>query len=122
MAGAVRGTRGAWGEDYAAAYLRRHGYRILTRNYSCRFGEIDIIASNRQYLVFCEVKLRKSADFAAAREFVDARKQQRLRTTALLYLSQHETPLQPRFDVIEIYAPDGTQTRRPQITHMEDAF
>ena len=85
-------------------------------------AEIDIVASNRQYLVFCEVKLRKSADFAAAREFVDARKQQRLRTTALLYLSQHETPLQPRFDVIEIYAPDGTQTRRPQITHMEDAF
>ena len=64
----------------------------------------------------------KTADFAAAREFVDVRKQQRLRTTALLYLSQHETPLQPRFDVIEIYAPDGTQTRRPQITHMEDAF
>ena len=122
MAGAVKGTKGAWGEECAAAYLRRRGYRILARNYSCRFGEIDIIASNRQYLVFCEVKLRKSADFAAAREFVDARKQQRLRTTALLYLSQHETPLQPRFDVIEIYAPDGTQTRRPQITHMEDAF
>ena len=85
-------------------------------------GHVLPHAANRQYLVFCEVKLRKSADFAAAREFVDARKQQRLRTTALLYLSQHETPLQPRFDVIEIYAPDGTQTRRPQITHMEDAF
>ena len=95
---------------------------VHAMNYRTRLGEIDIIASNRQYLVFCEVKLRKSADFAAAREFVDARKQQRLRTTALLYLSQHETPLQPRFDVIEIYAPDGTQTRRPQITHMEDAF
>ena len=122
MAGAVKGTKGAWGEECAAAYLRRRGYRILARNYSCRFGEIDIIAADRRYLIFCEVKLRKSADFAAAREFVDARKQQRLRTTALLYLSQHETPLQPRFDVIEIYAPDGTQTRRPQITHMEDAF
>ena len=61
-------------------------------------------------------------DFAAAREFVDSRKQQRLRATALLYLSQHESELQPRFDVIEIYAPAGTQTRRPQITHMEDAF
>ena len=61
MAGAVRGTRGAWGEDYAAAYLRRHGYRILTRNYSCRFGEIDIIASDRHYVVFVEVKLRASA-------------------------------------------------------------
>ena len=114
-----RGHRGEW---LAALALRLKGYRILARRYRTRLGEIDIIASNRQYLVFCEVNLRKSADFAAAREFVDARKQQRLRTTALLYLSQHETPLQPRFDVIEIYAPDGTQTRRPQITHMEDAF
>ena len=61
MAGAVRGTRGAWGEDYAEAYLRRHGYRILARNYSCRFGEIDIIASDRHYVVFVEVKLRASA-------------------------------------------------------------
>ena len=91
-------------------------------NYRTRLGEIDIIAADRRYLIFCEVKLRKSADFAAAREFVDSRKQQRLRATALLYLSQHESELQPRFDVIEIYAPDGTQTRRPQITHMEDAF
>ena len=113
---------GAWGEAIAAEALKARGFAVIERNYRSRYGEIDIIASNRQYLVFCEVKLRKSADFAAAREFVDARKQQRLRTTALLYLSQHETPLQPRFDVIEIYAPDGTQTRRPQITHMEDAF
>ena len=91
-------------------------------NYRTRLGEIDIIAADCRYLIFCEVKLRKSADFAAAREFVDSRKQQRLRATALLYLSQHESELQPRFDVIEIYAPAGTQTRRPQITHMEDAF
>ena len=118
----TRDLSGPWGEALAAEYLRKKGWRIEAMNYRTRLGEIDIIASNRQYLVFCEVKLRKSADFAAAREFVDARKQQRLRTTALLYLSQHETPLQPRFDVIEIYAPDGTQTRRPQITHMEDAF
>ena len=117
-----RDLSGPWGEALAAEYLRKKGWRIEAMNYRTRLGEIDIIASNRQYLVFCEVKLRKSADFAAAREFVDAHKQQRLRTTALLYLSQHETPLQPRFDVIEIYAPDGTQTRRPQITHMEDAF
>ena len=122
MAGAVKGTKGAWGEECAAAYLRRRGYRILARNYSCRFGEIDIIASNRQYLVFCEVKLRKSADFAAAREFVDARKQQRLRTTALLYLSQHETPLQPRFDVIEIYGDADTPRRQRRINQIENAF
>lgn len=113
---------GAWGEALAAQFLRKKGYRIEAMNFRTRLGEIDVIASNRRYLVFCEVKLRKSADFAAAREFVDSRKQQKLRTTALVYLSQNETALQPRFDVIEIYAPDGTATRRPQITHMEDVF
>ena len=112
----ARDLLGPWGEAAAAAYLRKKGFRIEAMNYRTRLGEIDIIAADRRYLIFCEVKLRKSA------EFVDSRKQQRLRSTALLYLSQHESELQPRFDVIEIYAPAGTQTRRPQITHMEDAF
>ena len=117
-----RDLLGPWGEALAAEYLRKKGCRIEAMNYRTRLGEIDIIAANRRYLIFCEVKLRKTADFAAAREFVDARKQQRLRSTALVYLSQHETNLQPRFDVIEIYAPDGTATKKPQINHMEDAF
>lgn len=118
----TRDLLGPWGEALAAEYLRKKGCRIEAMNYRTRLGEIDIIAANRRYLIFCEVKLRKTADFAAAREFVDARKQQRLRTTALVYLSQHETNLQPRFDVIEICAPDGTATKKPQINHMEDAF
>lgn len=118
----TRDLLGPWGEALAAEYLRKKGCRIEAMNYRTRLGEIDIIAANRWYLIFCEVKLRKTADFAAAREFVDARKQQRLRTTALVYLSQHETNLQPRFDVIEIYAPNGTATKKPQINHMEDAF
>ena len=118
----TRDLLGPWGEALAAEYLRKKGCRIEAMNYRTRLGEIDIIAAHRRYLIFCEVKLRKTADFAAAREFVDARKQQRLRTTALVYLSQHETNLQPRFDVIEIYAPDGTATKKPQINHMEDAF
>ena len=118
----TRDLLGPWGEALAAEYLRKKGCRIEAMNYRTRLGEIDIIAANRWHLIFCEVKLRKTADFAAAREFVDARKQQRLRTTALVYLSQHETNLQPRFDVIEIYAPNGTATKKPQINHMEDAF
>ena len=69
-----------------------------------------------------EVKLRKSADFATALEYVDRRKQDRIRATASMYLSQNPTKLQPRFDVIEIYAPEGTQTLHPEIRHMEDAF
>lgn len=113
---------GAWGEQIAAEYLRKKKYKIVATNYRCRFGEIDIIAHNRQYLVFAEVKLRKSAKFAAAAEFVDAYKQMRLRTTAELYLTENPTALQPRFDVIEIYAPNGTETASPQINHLEDAF
>ena len=114
--------RGAWGEALAAEYLRKKRYKIEAASYSCKFGEIDLIVSNRKYLVFVEVKLRKSADFATAMEFVDRRKQDRLRTTASVYLSQNPTSLQPRFDVIEIYAPEGIDTKKPVIHHLEDAF
>ena len=106
----------------AAAYLQKKHYKIVTVNYRCRYGEIDLIAANRKYLVFVEVKLRKNNRFANAYEFVDHYKQERLRTTAELYLSQNPTNLQPRFDVIEVYAPDGIETEKPQIHHMEDAF
>ena len=113
---------GAWGEALAAEYLRKKRYQIMEANFRTRIGEIDLIASNRQYLVFVEVKLRKNADFAMAREFVDYRKQGKIRSTAQLYLDYHPTRLQPRFDVIEIYAPEGMETKSPVINHLEDAF
>lgn len=113
---------GAWGEAAAAEYLRKKRYQIVAAGYRCRFGEVDLIAKNRSYLVFVEVKMRKTGDFALAREYVDKRKQDRIRTTASMYLAQNPTELQPRFDVIEIYAPQGTETLHPQINHMEDAF
>lgn len=113
---------GAWGEALAATYLKNKKYRLIAMNYACRFGEIDLIVSNRQYLVFVEVKLRKSDKFARAADFVDYHKQNRIRLTAEMYLSQNPTQLQPRFDVIEIYAPEGTKTRQPEIYHLEDAF
>ena len=56
---------GAWGETLAAQYLRKKWYRIVAANYRCRFGEIDLIAKNRRYLVFVEVKLRKNEYFIA---------------------------------------------------------
>ena len=113
---------GSWGEELAASFLRRKGYRILERNYSCRFGEIDLITSKGGYVCFVEVKLRKNADFAQAREFVTYAKQRRILTSASLWLAAHESDLQPRFDVIEIYAPEGESTRRAQIQHLENAF
>ena len=113
---------GAWGEGIAAEYLRKKRYKLLATGYRSRFGEIDLIVFNRNYLVFVEVKLRKSDAFASAHEFVDRRKQDRIRTTAGIFLSENPTSLQPRFDVIEIYAPDGTETKKPEIYHIEDAF
>jgi putative endonuclease len=113
---------GSWGEQIAAEYLKKKKYKVVGMNYSCRFGEIDLIAQNRRYIVFAEVKLRKSADFAQAREFVTRSKQEKLIKTASLWLSQNQTELQPRFDVIEIYAPDGTNSKKYEISHLEDAF
>ena len=113
---------GAWGEALAADFLRKKHYKIEAAHYYSRFGEIDLIVKNKKYLVFVEVKLRKDDRFAQAREFVDSRKQDKIRITASMYLSQNPTDLQPRFDVIEIYAPEGTNTLRPKINHLEDAF
>ena len=113
---------GSWGENVAADYLIKKKYRLVSMNYRCRFGEIDLIVSNREYLVFVEVKLRKTDKFASAYEHVDPRKQNRIRTTAEIFLSEYKTDLQPRFDVIEIYAPNGSMTATPKINHMEDAF
>ena len=113
---------GGWGEALAAEYLRKKRYEILASGYRCRFGEIDLIVKNKKYLAFVEVKLRKSGRFAGAVEYVDRRKQDRIRMTASIYLSQNETSLQPRFDVIEIYAPQGMDTVKPEINHLEDAF
>lgn len=113
---------GAWGEALAAEYLQKKKYKLLASQYRCRFGEIDLIVCNRQYIVFVEVKLRKSDQFARAADFVNTAKQNRIRTTASFYLAENDTDLQPRFDVIEIYAPMGQQTKNPEIIHLEDAF
>ena len=117
-----RRTAGRWGEERAASYLRRKGYKIIGMNYACRMGEIDIIARNRKFIVFAEVKLRKSAAFAQAKEFVTRAKQERIKTTAAIWLSENETALQPRFDVIEIYAPEGPESHNISVRHIEDAF
>lgn len=113
--------KGAWGERAARAYLERAGYCTVETNFRTRFGEIDIIAACGEYIVFVEVKTRKSDRFAAAREFVTTAKQQRIVATAALWLRQHPSGLQPRFDVIEVYGEQGT-TQTPRIHHLENAF
>ena len=117
------GALGSWGEERAAGYLREKGYRILDRNWRGRYGELDLIALRDGVLVFAEVKLRRSAAFGAAREFVTAAKQQKLRMTAAAWLAAHPRAqeLAARFDVIEIYAPQGAEGPIT-IAQLEDAF
>lgn len=122
MTGGDRRLLGRWGETQTADWLRARGWRVVAAGWRCRFGEIDLIATNDKYIIFTEVKLRKSDAFAPARAFVDRGKQERVRTSAQLYLQEHPTELQPRFDVAEVYAPEGTATRKPEIDYIEDAF
>ena len=112
--------RGKWGGELALDYLKRSNYTPVTSGYRSRFGEIDIIVKNSDYLVFAEVKLRKNKNFAYAREYVNKDKQRKIISTAKLWLSSHETKLQPRFDVIEIYARD--EVSQPEIIHIKNAF
>lgn len=113
---------GKWGEALVAEDLRKKGWVIQGAGYRCRMGEIDLIATRGKLIAFTEVKLRKDDAYGAAREAVTVRKQGRLRAAAQLYLQKHPTALQPRFDVAEVYAPQGFDTPKPTITYIENAF
>ena len=122
MSGRESRLLGRWGESLAARELRRQGCEILEAGWRCRFGEIDLIVRDGPCLCFVEVKLRRSDAYGTAGAFVDRRKQEKLRTSAQLYLAERPTGLQPRFDVVEIYAPQGLNTRRPRVSWVKNAF
>jgi len=113
-------VRGKWGEKHALEYLKSKNYTLVAESFRSRFGEIDLIVKNPEYIVFVEVKLRKNSAFAQAREFVGREKQRKMIATANYWLTSQRSPLQPRFDVIEVYAPD--ESARPEIIHIENAF
>ena len=115
---------GRWGEKQAAGYLHQKGYRLLAAGYRCRMGEIDLIAQKGRELAFVEVKLRRNANFAEPREPVTAAKQRRILLAARHFLAQHPEYGEHycRFDVAEVYAPDGLQTAKPEIRYYEHAF
>lgn len=103
-------------EEQAVLFLEKKGYQILKRNYRCRTGEIDIVARDGKYIVFVEVKYRKSHDLGSPEAAVDMRKQKVICRTALAYLASRgqgtDTPV--RFDVVSI---EGRRIR-----HYVDAF
>ena len=116
-------THGVFGEDYTVKYLKKHGYKILERNYHSRFGEIDVIASKKGVLAFVEVKTRGENAIYAPREAVDYFKQQKCIKTAEFYLVNNPSELQPRFDVSEIRVTEsGAKIEVKTHNYIENAF
>ncbi|MDE6032205.1 MAG: YraN family protein [Oscillospiraceae bacterium] len=117
-----RKAKGQLGEDAAAAELMRRGHRIIGRNYRQPCGEIDIISEIGGFIVFTEVKTRGLNSMVSGVEAVDPRKRSRIVRTADLYLSEHETGLQPRYDIAEVTISRGSAPRILRIDIYEDAF
>lgn len=110
---------GRWGEDAAALFLRRQGFKILERNYRTPVGEIDIIARDRRVLVFVEVKTRRGQAYGLPQEAVGAFKQRQIIRSAQWYLNGHSAGrLQPRFDVIAVLQRQGEAV----IDHLPGCF
>lgn len=110
---------GAGYEKMAGAYLETLGYKIVTYNYRCRMGEIDLIARDGEYLVFVEVKYRTTAVSGYPAEAVDARKQQIIGKCAMHFLMKQGTcDVSCRFDVVAISGAAGQE----EITLYKDAF
>lgn len=111
---------GLSGEEAAARYLAKSGYKILVKNYRCKLGEIDIIARDGEDLVFIEVKTRSGLSHGSPAAAVNTRKQRQISRAAQCYLAEQTLFDSPaRFDVISVLF-DGTNPER--IEHISDAF
>jgi len=109
-------ARGAKGEEIARRYLKRRGFKIIEVNYRTTGGEIDIVAREKDYLVFVEVKASLSKDFDDPLTWIPPRKQDRIVKAAIVYIKAHRLDLSAvRFDVVTVDA-EG------EVTHIRDAF
>jgi putative endonuclease len=114
---------GDFGEDLCAKYLVHKGYKIIKTKYHCRYGEIDIIASNHDFLAFVEVKTRTVGSLILAAEAVNYTKINKIIKTAYHFLGSQNLNLQPRFDVCEIYIDKlRDKIQLHNINYIENAF
>ena len=110
---------GLKGEQAAKRFLKKKGYKILQTNFQCRFGELDIIAKDKECLVFCEVKTRSHGMIALPQESVTYAKQQKMIKTARFWLQAHEMDCPMRFDVLAVTADEKGKLT---VEHLENAF
>jgi putative endonuclease len=119
-AGSGAASLGRRGEDAALDVYRRHGFRLVARNWRCRLGEIDLVVRRGRLLVFCEVKARTAVAVGAGYEAMTWSKRRRLRRLAEVFLQRaSERPAAVRFDVASVHAPSG---RVPDVEIFQDAF
>lgn len=109
---------GNLGEDFAGNYFKRLGFTV-ERNFHSRYGEIDVIAQNEEYVIFVEVKTRSDGTTVAPWEAVDIIKQKKICLTASEYMMKYDCEKQPRFDVFEVWQTDG---RIYKFNHIPSAF
>ena len=114
-------TIGDIGEEYAVNYLKKHRYKILSRNYRKCFGEIDIIAEKKGTVAFVEVKTRHENPLTRPFEAVDTKKQEKIYRTSLAYIYENDLDCQYRFDVCEVYVNRDT-LKLIQINYFDNAF
>lgn len=108
---------GNYGEDLACEYLKKKNYYILERNYSNRYGEVDIICVYRGTLIFVEVKSRRNRFFGLPQDAVDDRKKRKIDSCAKGYIAEKNWyKLHRRYDIIEIIFEEN------YINHIENAF
>lgn len=116
----IKNKTGVWGEVYTARYLRDNGYEILSSNYVCRFGEIDIVALKNETVCFVEVKTRNEKTDMRPMEAVDEGKRQRVEMAAKSFLSISKMKNEIRFDVCEVLVDDNNSLR--SINYIKNAF
>ena len=110
---------GKKGEDLAVVHLQQLGYRILERNYRCPLGEIDIVAKDKDTIVFVEVKSRRTEEFGDPELAVGKTKQRKMILVSLYYLAQKKDfPVQARFDVVAV----KMLRDRTEVKLIQDAF
>lgn len=113
---------GANGERKTANYLKRHGYKILDRNFRLKTGEIDVIAQKGDIIAFVEVKTRTEGYLQKGVFAVDKRKQRKIKLTAEKYLMFSENRFQPRFDIADITVKKKGIFNKYIIEYYENAF
>jgi len=113
-------TAGRWAEAAAERYLQRHGLQLVRRNFRCRRGEIDLIMTDGNVLVFVEVRYRQSSTFGTGADSVTFSKQRRLLAAAAFFLAGTQVRHQPtcRFDVVSV----SRRNYRAEFHWIRDAF